>query len=78
MRPTTAAPGGSPSFARKQPSAASIPTCGSTNFEYIAAEKIGYETVTYVANIFKYYVAYRLVEESLKEREEAIEKMKRN
>jgi membrane-bound lytic murein transglycosylase MltF len=33
------------------------------NVEYVAAERIGQETVTYVANIFKYYVAYRLVEE---------------
>jgi membrane-bound lytic murein transglycosylase MltF len=31
------------------------------NVEYVAAEKIGAETVTYVANIFKYYVAYRLI-----------------
>lgn len=33
------------------------------NVEYVAAEKIGAETVTYVANIFKYYVAYRLLVE---------------
>jgi membrane-bound lytic murein transglycosylase MltF len=31
------------------------------NVEVIAAERIGRETVTYVANIYKYYVAYRLV-----------------
>jgi membrane-bound lytic murein transglycosylase MltF len=31
------------------------------NVEYVAAEKIGAETVTYVANIFKYYVACRLI-----------------
>jgi hypothetical protein len=29
--------------------------------EVIAAERIGRETVTYVANIYKYYVAYRLI-----------------
>jgi membrane-bound lytic murein transglycosylase MltF len=29
--------------------------------ERIAAERIGRETVTYVSNIYKYYVAYRLV-----------------
>ena len=29
------------------------------NVEYVAADKIGQETVTYVANIYKYYVAYR-------------------
>jgi membrane-bound lytic murein transglycosylase MltF len=33
------------------------------NVEYVAAEKIGTETVTYVANIYKYYVAYRLLTE---------------
>lgn len=31
------------------------------NVEFVAAEKIGRETVTYVANIYKYYVAYSLV-----------------
>ncbi len=31
------------------------------NVEYVAAQKIGAETVTYVANIYKYYVAYRLI-----------------
>jgi len=33
------------------------------NVEIMAAKKIGAETVTYVSNIFKYYVAYRLVHE---------------
>ena len=31
------------------------------NVERIASEKIGRETVTYVSNIFKYYIAYKLV-----------------
>ena len=31
------------------------------NVEYVAAEKIGQETVTYVSNIYKYYIAYRLM-----------------
>jgi len=31
------------------------------NVEQIASERIGRETVTYVANIYKYYIAYRLV-----------------
>ena len=38
------------------------------NVEQIAAERIGRETVTYVANIFKYYVAYRLVVEETERR----------
>jgi len=41
------------------------------NVEYIAEEKIGHETVTYVGNIFKYYVAYRLIEDALEQRKEA-------
>jgi len=46
------------------------------NVEYVVAEKIGQETVTYVSNIYKYYIAYRLVMESQAARKEAIEKVK--
>jgi membrane-bound lytic murein transglycosylase MltF len=46
------------------------------NVEYVAAERIGAETVTYVSNIYKYYIAYRLIMEARTEKEEAIEKMK--
>ena len=46
------------------------------NVEYVAAEKIGAETVTYVANIYKYYIAYQLILEARAEREQAVEKMK--
>ena len=41
------------------------------NVETIAAERIGRETVTYVANIYKYYVAYRLVMEEIERRDAA-------
>jgi membrane-bound lytic murein transglycosylase MltF len=41
------------------------------NVERIAAERIGRETVTYVSNIYKYYVAYRLVSEEMQRREAA-------
>ena len=44
--------------------------------EYVAAEKIGQETVTYVSNIYKYYIAYRLVLESQAATKEAVEKIK--
>ncbi len=47
------------------------------NVEYVAAEKIGQETVTYVSNIYKYYIAYRLVLESKASAREAVEKVKR-
>jgi membrane-bound lytic murein transglycosylase MltF len=45
------------------------------NVEYVVAEKIGQETVTYVANIFKYYVAYQLVADEEREREAARKQM---
>jgi membrane-bound lytic murein transglycosylase MltF len=48
------------------------------NVEYIVEEKIGHETVTYVANIYKYYIAYHLIEEGLEERRQAIESLKGN
>lgn len=44
------------------------------NVEYIAAEKIGQETVTYVSNIYKYYIAYRLILENKAARQQAIAK----
>jgi membrane-bound lytic murein transglycosylase MltF len=41
------------------------------NVERITSERIGRETVTYVSNIFKYYVAYRLLSEEAARRAEA-------
>jgi membrane-bound lytic murein transglycosylase MltF len=38
------------------------------NVEVVASEKIGRETVTYVANIYKYYVAYKLITEADEQR----------
>jgi membrane-bound lytic murein transglycosylase MltF len=35
------------------------------NVEVVVAKKIGRETVQYVSNIFKYYIAYKLVEDKL-------------
>ena len=46
------------------------------NVEYVAEEEIGAETVTYVSNIYKYYVAYHLIEESLGQREQAKDTLK--
>jgi membrane-bound lytic murein transglycosylase MltF len=43
--------------------------------ERVAAERIGRETVTYVANIYKYYVAYKLAVEELEQREAEREKL---
>ena len=41
------------------------------NVEMIAAARIGMETVTYVANIYKYYVAYKLVVLQAEEKKKA-------
>jgi len=46
------------------------------NVEYVAAEKVGQETVTYVSNIYKYYISYRLIMESRAAQKEAVEKIK--
>ena len=47
------------------------PNVWFNNVELVAAEKIGRETVTYVSNIYKYYVAYSLVQGEYLERMEA-------
>jgi len=44
--------------------------------EYVAAEKLGQETVTYVSNIYKYYIAYRLVMENRAATKDAVDKVK--
>jgi membrane-bound lytic murein transglycosylase MltF len=53
------------------------PNVWFNNVEVIAAEKIGRETVTYVSNIYKYYLAYQLVMEQRKERAQALEEARR-
>jgi membrane-bound lytic murein transglycosylase MltF len=46
------------------------------NVEQIASERIGRETVTYVSNIYKYYIAYRLLVEERDRRDAAKAGMK--
>ena len=46
------------------------------NVEYVAADRIGAETVTYISNIYKYYIAYQLVMEAQEAREKAVQKVK--
>jgi membrane-bound lytic murein transglycosylase MltF len=41
------------------------------NVEQVASERIGRETVTYVSNIYKYYIAYKLLEEQKRRRDAA-------
>jgi membrane-bound lytic murein transglycosylase MltF len=50
---------------RKQAEAEGLdPNVWFDNVEVIAAKEIGSETVTYVSNIYKYYVAYKTAEET--------------
>lgn len=44
------------------------PNVWFANVEYLVAEKIGSETVTYVSNIYKYYIAYRLLSEHMEDK----------
>jgi membrane-bound lytic murein transglycosylase MltF len=46
------------------------PNVWFNNVERIAAERIGRETVTYVSNIYKYYVAYLLIQGEYMQRQE--------
>ena len=47
------------------------PNVWFNHVERVAAKRIGRETVQYVSNIYKYYVAYRLLEDERQERERA-------
>ena len=49
------------------------PNVWFNNVEVVASEKVGRETVTYVSNIYKYYIAYKLVLEEREERQRARE-----
>ncbi len=44
------------------------PNVWFSNVEIIAAQRIGVETTTYVANIYKYYIAYQLLVEQQRDR----------
>jgi len=46
--------------------------------EHIAARALGQETVRYVRNVFKYYVAYKLAQQTEDARAQAIEGLKAN
>jgi len=47
------------------------PNVWFNNVELVAAERVGQEPVRYVANIYKYYVAYRLIVDAQAERARA-------
>ncbi len=46
--------------------------------EQITSEKVGRETVTYVSNIYKYYIAYKLTMEQMEERRKGKESVTKN
>jgi membrane-bound lytic murein transglycosylase MltF len=52
------------------------PNVWFNNVELIAAEKIGRETVTYVSNVYKYYLAYQMIEEEHAKRRQTKEAVK--
>jgi membrane-bound lytic murein transglycosylase MltF len=57
---------------RKQAAAEGLdPNKWFNNVELIAAKRIGRETVTYVANIYKYYLAYQMMLQQHNAREQA-------
>jgi len=47
------------------------PNVWFNNVERVASERIGRETVTYVSNIYKYYITYKLVSDQGNRREAA-------
>jgi membrane-bound lytic murein transglycosylase MltF len=53
------------------------PNVWFNNVEVVASEKIGRETVTYVSNIYKYYIAYKLLTDEAAERRKAREEAKK-
>jgi len=53
------------------------PNVWFNNVEWVAAEKHGAETVTYVSHIYKYYIAYTLVTEDAEERRRALERFEK-
>ena len=49
----------------------SIPISGSTMLRSLPPRVIGAETVNYVSNIYKYYVAYKLIAVQEEQRQKA-------
>ena len=66
-----AGPGKVASLRREAKAAGLDPNRWFNNVELIAAKRIGRETVTYVGNIYKYYLAYQMMQGLHQEREQA-------
>jgi membrane-bound lytic murein transglycosylase MltF len=57
---------------RKEAAASGLdPNRWFNNVELVAAKRVGRETVQYVSNIFKYYLAYQMVEQQSQARQQA-------
>jgi membrane-bound lytic murein transglycosylase MltF len=54
------------------------PNIWINNVEVIAAARVGTETVSYVSNIYKYYIAYKLLAEQEEQRKKARESVAQN
>jgi membrane-bound lytic murein transglycosylase MltF len=66
-----AGPGRVASLRREAKARGLDPNKWFNNVELVAAKRIGRETVTYVSNIYKYYLAYQLMVQGEKRRREA-------
>jgi membrane-bound lytic murein transglycosylase MltF len=67
-----AGPGKIQALRRKAEAEKLDPNLWFNNVERVAAARVGQETVRYVRNIYKYYVAYKLIEEADATRKAAI------
>jgi membrane-bound lytic murein transglycosylase MltF len=68
-----AGPGKVASLRREAKATGLDPNKWFNNVELVAAKRIGRETVTYVSNIYKYYLAYQMMVQRAQERREAKE-----
>jgi membrane-bound lytic murein transglycosylase MltF len=68
-----AGPGKIASLRREAKAQGLDPNKWFNNVELVAAKRIGRETVTYVSNIYKYYLAYQMMVQRAQERREAKE-----
>ena len=72
-----AGPGKVASLRREAAAQGLDPNKWFNNVELVAAKRIGRETVTYVANIYKYYLAYQMMMNAAQARQEAKSRAKR-
>ncbi|MEE8522731.1 MAG: transporter substrate-binding domain-containing protein [Thermoanaerobaculia bacterium] len=70
-----AGPGRVRGLRRRAPDQGYDPNRWFYNVERVALQEVGWETVRYVANINKYYFAFKLAEQAAKERKEHVERL---